>query len=480
MLKLPRVLISGDHGSAGKTTLTIGLARIFRNSGQNVQVFKKGPDFIDPLWHSAASGNPCRNLDYFMMENSILPTFLKHASAEINIIEGSKGLFDGIDTDGSNSSSALARFLQAPVILVIDTKKITRGIAPLIQGYLGFEKDLHIAGVILNNIAGQRHEAKLLASVEKYCDIEVLGSVFRNAELMIDERHLGLVPSQELAESDKKIEKIAEIIQESVNLKRLSEIASLSPNLKKGVNPINIKNDKSQIGSLKKSFKIGIAKDNAFNFYYPENLEALANEGAELVYFSPMVDEKLPEVDGLVFGGGFPEIFASELSLNHKILSEIKVKIENGMPVYAECGGLMYLSRFIRTEEKEFSMAGILPFGVKMTKKPQGRGYMTIRTIPYTTKKDTDWVIPGNISVNAHEFHHSVPVLGSLNTQGITYIYKVERGFGVNGENDGIIYKNLLASYAHLHNNASTWWAKTFTGVVKKQQQKIIGQATSF
>lgn len=455
----PRLVISGSHGSAGKTTLTIGLIHALSKRGFSVQPFKKGPDFIDPLWHSAAAGRTCRNLDFFMMRNQIRSSFIKNATgADFSIIEGNKGLFDGIDTEGSDSTSALARHLEAPVLLVVDCFKMTRGIAPLIQGYLNFEKDIKIY-IILNNVSGKRHEQKLRDAITHYTDAEILGSIPRDASLEIDERHLGLIPSEEADDSKSVIKRLALSIEKNINLDRIIEIA------RDAEEPSFIAESISSVSpsSTQKSVRIGIARDKAFTFYYPENLEALQDAGADIIPFSPLEDSALPDVDALYFGGGFPEMHMETLSKNTSLIGDIQEKIQNGMPVYAECGGLMYLSRSIKKKEEIFPMLNVLPLDTEVSEKPHGRGYMIFKTLK-NKDGDTCWSIPAGQEVHAHEFHYSHVTNIDV---AANYAYEVIRGTGIDGKHDGIILNNVFASYVHLHTYAAPWWADMFIEAAK-------------
>ena len=342
-----RMLISAAHKSSGKTMVSIGLCAALAARGHVVQPFKKGPDYIDPMWLSQAAGHACFNLDLYLMENDdVVATFAQH-STEVNLVEGNKGLYDGLALDGSNSNAALAKLLDLPVMLVIDARGMTRGIAPLILGYQAFDRDINIAGVILNNLGGKRHEAKLRAVIEHYTDVPVIGAIHHDERLSIVERHLGLMPSNESHVATSKIKQIGEAIAEQVDLDKLLALSQKEPLA------IPHKADVSPSGCGEK-LKIGIARDRSFGFYYADDLDALEAAGAELVPFDALRDAHLPEVDALYIGGGFPETCATELEANVALRSQIKQAIENGMPAYAECGGLMYLSRSIDYEGRTY------------------------------------------------------------------------------------------------------------------------------
>jgi cobyrinic acid a,c-diamide synthase len=493
-----RLLISAAHKSSGKTTLSVGLCAALRARGHIVQPFKKGPDFIDPMWLSLAAGRDCHNLDFYLMgRDEILRSFAARSrGADISLIEGNKGLYDGLSLDGSNSNAALATLLETPVVLVIDARGMTRGIAPLILGYQAFDPQIRIAGVILNQLGGSRHEAKLRAVIEHYTDVPVLGAVHRDDRFAIVERHLGLMPSNEANAAREKIDTIAALVAASVDLDRLIAIASLAPALvlpaapspslipagvrEHHAHPLDGANvhrtsatppsrlpqagEESEPSALRaNSIKIGIPRDAAFGFYYPGDLEALRAAGAELVTIDTLKDARLPEVDALFIGGGFPEVFMEQLEANVSLRHEIRQAIESGLPAYAECGGLMYLARSISWRGKRFEMAGVIPGDVVMHDRPMGRGYVQLRE----TGKNP-WPLSGSADVRAHEFHYSS--LENL-APGTVYAYDVMRGNGVDGQHDGIVHKNLLACYAHLRDLEDNHWTRRFVQFVRQQRR---------
>ncbi|MDH5777257.1 MAG: hydrogenobyrinic acid a,c-diamide synthase (glutamine-hydrolyzing) [Gammaproteobacteria bacterium] len=453
-----RLFISAAHKSSGKTTLSIGLSHALHQSGKTVQTFKKGPDYIDPMWLSSATSRRCINLDFYTMQHEeIQQRFQSYSQgADVSLIEGNKGLYDGLDIDGSNSNAALAQLLKTPVVLVIDVRGVTRGIAPLLLGYQNFCKDIHIAGVIFNQVGGSRHESKLRTVIEHYTDIPVIGAVAKNPEMNIDERHLGLVPSNEAQHVRNKIETIGKLVADQVDLSKLIEISQQAPKL----NKIKI----SPCTKIKADIKIGIACDSAFGFYYQDDFDALQQAGAELVFFDTLKDEKLPEVDGLFIGGGFPESFLEELNANQPLRDSIRSAIDNDLPAYAECGGLMYLARKISWKDQSYDMCGVIPADIQMHEKPQGRGYTRLQETAHQL-----WPTDSTAQeIMAHEFHYS----GLVNQDNdLNYAYKVCRGHGIDGENDGIVYKNLLASYTHLRDTNQNHWTKRFTDFVRKHKQ---------
>ena len=449
-------LISAAHKSSGKTTISIGLCAALRHKNYTVQAFKKGPDYIDPMWLSKATGRPCYNLDFYTMERQeILETFSRGYEAQISLIEGNKGLYDGLDLDGSNSNAALAQLLQAPVVLVIDAQGMTRGIAPLILGYQAFEPNLNIAGVILNKLGGSRHESKLRAVIEHYTSVPVIGAVHRNAKLKILERHLGLIPSNEVSAAENHIEVVGNLIAQQVDLDKLAVIADQATLPISPTAPPSI--------TLSSNVRIGIAMDAAFGFYYPDDMEAFTLAGAELVPINTLQDSALPPIDGLFIGGGFPETHMPQLSANKSLRSAISNAIEQGLPVYAECGGLMYLTRSITWDDKKYAMVGAIAADTVMHEKPQGRGYVQLEETehhPWRRESNAS-LLPG------HEFHYSS--LDNL-APDVQFAYKVKRGAGVNGKFDGILYKNLLANYSHLRSVKNNQWVHRFVEFVRSHK----------
>lgn len=452
-MRIPRFIISGPHRSSGKTTLSIGLCAALARAGHKVQPFKKGPDFIDPMWLAAAAGRDCRNLDLFMMgEDRIRESFqAASAGADVSIIEGNMGLYDGMAVDGTGSTSDMARLLKAPVILIIDTSKMTRSVAPLINGFAGFEPDINIAGVILNKVSGPRHEEKLKAAISRYCDMEVLGAIRRLPRIGIIQRHLGLRPAREDPEAPPLIESITGIVAEAVDLDRVMDIAGAAGPLDPAAAAAVPEPGPSVV-------RLGIARDRAFTFYYPENIEALQAAGAELVPFSPLSDATLPAVDGLYLGGGFPEVFMEELEANRPLREEIRAAAAAGLPVYAECGGLMYLARQLSWDGVTREMVGAIPCDVEMHDKPRGHGYIRLEATGAG-----GWLKEG-AQINAHEFHYSEIV----NLGSVDFAYRLLRGKGVDGRHDGIVHKNILASYAHLHSYGAPGWAAAVVSFVAR------------
>lgn len=485
-----RFMISAAHKSSGKTTLSVGLCGALHARNRSVQPFKKGPDYIDPIWLTQASGRPCRNLDLYLMSSlEVTTTFRNHSqSVEVALVEGNKGLYDGLALDGSNSNAALAKCLDLPVVLVLDARGMTRGIAPLILGYQAFDSDIRFAGVILNQLGGARHESKLRQVIEHYTDIPVLGAVHHDPQLFVAERHLGLVPGNEADGAADLIRQLSERIEQQVDLGTLLERTRTIPQSRSAQEPqqesvrleppLRVPKTLSsssapqptgpildpQYGPSQTPVRIAIARDQAFGFYYADDLEALESAGARLVPFNTLTDPVFPEVDGLYIGGGFPESFAAALAANQSLRRHLHRVIAAGLPTYAECGGLMYLARSLRTTEgEEYPMVGIIPGRVVMHTRPVGRGYVHL-----AEQAQHPWPRPKAPAQNirAHEFHYS-------SLEGLPpdtrFAYQVLRGYGINGTQDGLLIGHVLASYSHLRTIGDCIWASRFVAFIRQQ-----------
>ena len=451
---MSRVFLSAAHKSSGKTTISVGIAAALAAMGKDVRTFKKGPDYIDPMWLGSAAGHPCYNLDFHTQEiDEIKSLFAEKSSAgDIAIIEGNKGLHDGMDVEGIDSNAHLAKELEAPVILVIDSRGMTRGVAPLLLGMQQFDKDIKIGGVILNFVGGPRHEGKLRDVIERYTDIPVIGAVQRNQEISLKERHLGLTPSNEIDKAKSHIDLIAKTIADEVDLDKVMKIAASTPPLAHNTNTVIHSNP---------DITIAIARGAAFGFYYPDDLEALENAGAKIVFFNPETDKTLPPCDGLIIGGGFPETRLKELGANTDMLKSINSAITSGLPAYAECGGMMYLSKSISWNGESATMVGVVAGNAVMTDRPQGRGYIVLspsKNIPWEGSIATKKVIP------AHEFHYSL--MENLPKDWV-HSYDAVRGHCIDGR-DGLVLNNLVAGYAHMRNTSRCPWVDGFTSFVRK------------
>ncbi len=468
-----RIYISAAHKSSGKTTLSIGLCRALHKRGLLVQPFKKGPDYIDPLWLGKASGlsgeQGCHNLDFnTMTHDEILRQLVTHGQqADISIIEGNKGLYDGVALDGSDSNAALAKLSKTPVILVIDTRGVTRGVAPLLMGYQQFDSQINIAGVIFNLSSGGRHEAKLRAVTKEYTDIPVLGVVTKSHLLALDERHLGLMPNNECVhegmDAEMKINDIATQVADQVDLDQVLSIA-------RKANPLTVKPQRFAVSAqTKPTVRIGICEDSAFGFYYVSDKQALREAGAELVSINTLEDEKLPDLDGLFIGGGFPETHMQQLADNKSMRESIYQAIEAGLPVYAECGGLMYLSQKLHWNGQISEMVGIIPSDVVMHARPQGRGHVELTQTEHMPWPDSSPLTTASAKniIKAHEFHYSCLKNDDEMQRKGKFAYQVQRGVGITGEQDGWVYKNLLASYTHMRDTEQFRWAGRFIDFVR-------------
>ncbi|CAB1077532.1 Protein similar to cobyrinic acid a,c-diamide synthetase clustered with dissimilatory sulfite reductase [Olavius algarvensis Delta 1 endosymbiont] len=628
--EFPRLIIAALRGGSGKTILSIGVIAALHKRGQSVAAFKKGPDYIDAGWLALAAGRPCYNLDSFLLSPSDnLHSFLSHSTDnDISIIEGNRGLYDGIDLAGSTSTAELAKLIKCPVVLGVDCTKITRTMAAVVAGCSQFDPDVMIRGVILNRVANARHEKKLRDSIEHYCGMPVIGAVPKLDEQHFPERHLGLVPTPEHDWANHSIGAIAKIAEQHIDLEALIAIARDAPGLdgrdqrtegrgqrpegrgqrsedrgqrtedrgqktevrgqktedrgqktedrgqnteyrrqrsedrrqrtddrlqtseagnksaasdklrraKVGMRPatgsgepkseikdLNTGNevsrpattDLSQASSIespassnqhratsiehrasssqqpassiehrassiehrassiqhpvssiqhrassiqhpetrieKSALRIGVIKDSAFQFYYPENIDALGKDGAEIVYVSPLKDRQLPRLHGLYIGGGFPETHAEQLAANADFNSQLKALAEDGFPIYAECGGLMYLGEQLVLENKSYPMVGILPVTFDFFKRPQGHGYTIIKVEGQNPYYDVGSEIKG------HEFHYSR--VSQRDSQKSELVFRMQRGAGIEKDRDGILYKNVLATYTHVHALGTPGWA---------------------
>jgi cobyrinic acid a,c-diamide synthase len=463
------LLISAAHKSSGKTTISVGLCAALSAQGMVVQPFKKGPDYIDPMWLGEASGRDCFNLDpYLMTSQQITTCFARNAAtADICIVEGNKGLYDGLALDGSNCNAALAQVLDLPVVLVLDARGMTRGIAPLILGYQAFDARIRIAGVILNQLGGARHESKLRAVIEHYTNVAVLGAIAHDPRLTVVERHLGLMPNHELDDAAQRVRAMGQLIAQQVDLSRVRQVAQSAGPVAPAPSPqqvLPLPRSRAATESMS-PIRIGVARDKAFGFYYPDDLLALEQAGASIVPVDTLHDTQLPAMDGLFIGGGFPEMFMAELQANTAMRSSIHSAIEAGLPVYAECGGLMYLARTLRWKDQVYTMVGSIPADVVMHERPVGRGYVELQATG-----DAPWFALGRsdpATIRGHEFHYS-----SLENMppDLTFAYRVLRGHGVDGQRDGIVYRNVLASYAHLRNGAGSGWADAFAAFIRARK----------
>jgi cobyrinic acid a,c-diamide synthase len=445
-LQTPRLVVAGLSGDGGKTLVSLGLCRALADRGRVVQAFKKGPDYIDAAWLTAATGRPCRNLDPYLFDEGAIGRAIEAASdAGILIVEGNRGLFDGVDAAGSHSTATLAKLLGAPVILVVNVTKMTRTAAAAVLGSIHLDPALNLAGVILNRVGTTRQEKVIREAIETATGVPVVGAIPRlGGEDPLPDRHLGLVTAVEHPRRDEAIARAAAAVSEHVDLELVESLAATAP---------EVAIDVGDVLPGRVRVTIGYFSDQAFSFYYPENLESLETAGARLVAVSPSSDRALPDVDGLYIGGGFPEVHAARLADNRGFAQSVKTRIESGLPVYAECGGLMYLAREIRVGDIAHPMSGVLDLAIEQTGRPQGHGYETVfidRDNPF---------YPVGTELRGHEFHYSKIVSGGdlADTVGA-----VTRGSGTGNARDGIVVGRVWASYLHVHASASPYWATGF------------------
>ncbi len=460
---LPRLIISAQKGGAGKTLFALGLVASLRESGEKVIPFKKGPDYIDAGWLSFAAKHPCYNLDpFFMAPSVILSSFLAHAQPQsISIIEGNRGLLDGVDPEGSCSTAQLARILRAPVILVLDCTKVTRSLAAFVKGCQVLEEDLSFGGVILNQIVRTRHEKIIARSIEQYTGLRVLGIMPRLKNFSLPMRHLGLLPWQEHGEGEKVIKELSKVISKNVDLETIKILAHQAVPLYG--NPLSWPQNPSRV-------KIGVFRDQAFQFYYPENLAALKALGAEIIFLNALKDRSLPaDLDALYIGGGFPETQAEELAANKSLREDLKIALEEGLPAYAECGGLMYLGRIIKWRGKTYEMVGVLPVDFEVKDRPQGHGYVRANVI------NPNPFYPVGTKILGHEFHYSRPV--NVREEQVSLVLNLEKGHGFLRKLDGVVYRNVFGAYTHVHVLGQPLWAK---GLVEAALEWKSGQRSDW
>ncbi|MBA4392012.1 MAG: cobyrinic acid a,c-diamide synthase [Desulfobacca sp.] len=459
---LPRIMMASLRGGSGKTVLSMGVLAAWKSRGLKVIPFKKGPDYIDAGWLAMAAGHPCFNLDPFLMKKrAVLHSFQYRAQAgELSLIEGNRGLFDGINPQGTYSSAELAKALKTPVVLIVDCTKTTRTVAAMVLGCQQFDPDLNLKGIVLNHIAGSRHETIIRRSIERYCGLPVLGVVPRMPFSQFPERHLGLLPFQEHPEVEKAVLSAQRMAEKYLDLKGLQTLAYAAPFMRSFTpHPVCF----GRLGSASAQPLIGVIQDEAFQFYYPENLEALEKAGARLIILNALSGEFPTTLDGLYIGGGFPETQALLLAQNDSFRLGLKDAIEEGLPVYAECGGLMYLGRTLIYQGEDYPMVGALPLTFVLEKKPQGHGYTTVKV------QKVNPFFPVGTVLKGHEFHYS-RVLDWDSTR-ISPVFKMIKGFGLDGEGDGICYKNVLATYTHLHAIGTSEWAQALWEQASRYQR---------
>jgi cobyrinic acid a,c-diamide synthase len=443
----PRIVIAGLAGDSGKSIVSMALLRALRGAGIDVRAFKKGPDYIDAAWLSWASAASARNLDSWLMGlDTALRSFAMNATQEgFNLVEGNRGLFDGVDIAGTHSTAELAKAIQAPVLLVLNVTKMTRTAAALVLGCKHLDPDLRIAGVILNHVAGKRHEMVVREAIESYCGIPVVGVIPKLRSAALPQRHLGLVTPEDhpcIAELHSILDQVAS----KLDLAQIQQIAADVSALPAQESARSLAGEREATG-----VRVAVIRDAAFSFYYQENIEALQKTGAEVVSVSALSARALPEnINALYIGGGFPEVHAAELEANRSFRDSLAAAAGRDLPIYAECGGLMLLSRSIHWNGRRYAMANVLPIDIETSSAPEGHGYveMIVDTAnPY---------YPVGTVLLGHEFHYSR--IAPQNKPPITACL-LRRGTGACGGRDGLITNNVWASYTHVHASATPEWA---------------------
>jgi cobyrinic acid a,c-diamide synthase len=440
------IVVAGLAGGSGKSVVSVGLTAALARQGKVVVPFKKGPDYIDAGWMKLAAGRNCYNLDPFLMSaESIKTSFLAHSEgADVVVLEGNRGLYDGVNIEGGYSTAELALSLNLPVLLVVNCTKTTRTVAAMVLGCMKLDERIDIRGVVLNQIGTKRHQSIVTQAVEKYTGLPVLGAVPRMKRDIFPMRHLGVTPHQEYEGSEEAMQFLAETVAEHLDLDRIQEIMAPVGEWK----PVPLKK------APENKLRIGLLMDAAFQFYYSENLEALEQAGAELISINAMEEEQLPDLDGLYIGGGFPETSAKALAANSSFRESVKAAAEAGLPIYAECGGLIYLGESIELDGEVYSLADVFPIRFGMSIKPQAHGYSIIEVDgenPFYEK---------GVEIKGHEFRYSTILEWAGKPEELCL--KMKRGVGFSEGREGLVMKNVLALYTHIHALGTPEWAEGF------------------
>ena len=445
------IVVAGLSGGSGKSVIAVGLAAAWVETGRSVAPFKKGPDYIDAGWLQSAAGRPCYNLDPYLFSAEVISRSFTRRSrgADLALVEGNRGLFDGVTAQGGYSTAELAIQLALPVLLVVNCTKTTRTVAALVQGCINFEPQLRVAGVVLNQVATARQEKIITEAIHHYTDIKVVGAVPRMGFDIFPMRHLGMIPYQEYDGTAEALDSLARVTREHINLAEVETLMVPVPAL-----PIETSQEVFN-GPASAKMKIGVIQDTAFQFYYPENLEALKMQGAELITINALEDERLPLLDGLYIGGGFPETSAARLAENSSFRQSVKDAADAGLPIYAECGGLIYLGRELIIDEQRYPLAGVFDVVFGMSKKPQAHGYSSFSV----TGKNP--FFPEGFTAKGHEFRYSKVL--DYNGRPGDLALKMTRGTGFINGLDGLTTDNVLALYTHLHVEGTPEWAEYFT-----------------
>jgi cobyrinic acid a,c-diamide synthase len=469
---VPGVVVAGLRGGSGKTIISLGIAAAWKQMNIAVAPFKKGPDYIDAGWLSLAAGRPCYNLDTFLCSPDVVRnSFFCHSqNCDIALVEGNRGLYDGIDTDGSTSTAELARLLDLPVVLVLDCTKSTRTMAALVLGCLHFDPRIRIIGVILNQVAGKRHQGKVTSNIEQFCHLPVFGAIPKLASEDFPERHMGLLTSAEHQFSNQALASVRDMARNHIDLTALYQAViqgcktaksiprapqpsagSDSDRTNHSFSPADPSSLADPLHNDGRKVVIGVIRDSAFQFYYPDNLEALEQLGAKIVFISPLKQDRLPEVDALYMGGGFPETHAPQLAENKGFRDHLNALSANGLPIYAECGGLIFLGKSIRLDGCEYPMSGILPIWFGLSIKPQGHGYTRVKVVNKNPFYRIGEVLKG------HEFRYSKIL--KIEFQDHEMAFSMGRGKGILDKKDGFFKNSTFGTYTHIHALGSASWA---------------------
>ena len=464
---IPGLVVAGLSGGSGKTVISLGIAAAWREIALKVAPFKKGPDYIDAGWLSLAAGRACYNLDtYLCTPPQVQESYFAHSkNCDIAVVEGNRGLFDGIDLEGRTSTAELAKLLHLPLVLVLDCTKSTRTIAALVLGCMHFDPDLNIVGVILNRVAGKRHHNKVRDNILHFCNLPVFGGIPKLDSADFPERHMGLVPTDEHTLSRDSVAAAARIVKESIDLESLyrvcvkatvdipvvpTPIPALSVNLK----PLSSLNQsRGTVANGIGKPRIGIIRDSAFQFYYPDNLEALEACGAELCFISPLRESRIPQVDAIYMGGGFPETHAPQLAANKEFAENLRNLAEAGLPIYAECGGFIFLGQSLELDGLTYPMAGVLPVKFGLSKRPVGHGYTQVRVV-----EENPYFKVGEI-IRGHEFRYST--INEIDQAQGGMAFSMERGKGIVNGQDGFFTARVFATYTHILATGTPSWAKS-------------------
>jgi cobyrinic acid a,c-diamide synthase len=469
MNMMPRIMIAGTNSGVGKTTVTLGIMSAMVQKGIKVHGFKAGPDYIDPSHHTFVTGNASRNLDTWMMgENACLELFERSAAnAEISVIEGVMGLYDGsIDSSGHGSSAHLTKLLNTPVILVVNARGVAQSAGAVVMGFTRFDKDVNLAGVILNNIASQNHYDYVKEAIEASCSVTVLGYLKKESDITIPERHLGLIPSEEQKVNSDLYDKLGQMVRKTINIDRLQELAGSAGAFPEYDKLIFTERDSSL------EVTVAVARDSAFCFYYQDDIDLFEALGAKIVEFSPLNDKSLPDgIDGIYMGGGFPELFADRLTKNESMMSSIFEANKQGTVIYGECGGMMYLlEKLIDCDGRSFKMSSVLNGTSRMEKRRQGLGYVIVEAA------SDNVICSKGETFRAHEFHWSklqdVP-------DSTVFAYNTRKSNGKRTGVDGICNSNVMASYTHIHFSSNPKLAvNLLSSMAKRSTHKLAAERT--